>query len=117
MGDWLLSLPIFWMGLVILAAVYAATAGLYLIITAPAVGERGRAFKAVSPGMLPPLAIIFALLTGFLAAQDWGDLERAGAAVNREASALRAVVLLSAALPGDSQAQFKTSSGAISRRR
>jgi hypothetical protein len=106
MSNWLLNLPVLWMGVLILAAVYAVTAGLYLIITKLAVDERGRAFKAVSPGMLPPLAIMFALLTGFLAAQDWGDLERATAAVNREASALRAVVLLSATFPGESEARF-----------
>ena len=57
-----------------------------------AVGDRGRAFKAVSPGMLPPLAIVFTLLVGFLAAQAWSDVDRAHSAVNREASALRAVV-------------------------
>ena len=28
------------------------------------VGERARSFKAVSPGMLPPLGIIFGLLVG-----------------------------------------------------
>ena len=49
--------------------------------------------------MLPPLAIIFALQVGFLAAQVWNDADRAHTAVNREASALRAVVLLVAGLP------------------
>ena len=61
MSDWLLDLPVLWMGVVILVAIYAFSAALYLAITALAVGERGRAFKAISPGMLPPLAIIFAL--------------------------------------------------------
>ena len=28
-------------------------------------GERGRAFKAISPGMLPPLGIIFGLFVAF----------------------------------------------------
>jgi hypothetical protein len=32
-----------------------------------AVDDRARAFKAVSPGMLPPLGIIFGLLVGFVA--------------------------------------------------
>jgi hypothetical protein len=106
MSDWLFHLPVLWMGLLILAAVYAVTGGLYLIITRLTVGERGRAFKAISPGMLLPLAIMFALLTGFIAAQDWGDLERASAAVNQEVSALRGVVLLSAAFPGEFPAHF-----------
>ena len=107
MSDWLLNLPVLWMGAVILGAVYLFTAGLYLLITALAVGERARAFKAVSPGMLPPLAIIFALLVGFLAAQVWNDADRANTAVNGEASALRAAVLLAAAFPGEPEAHLR----------
>jgi hypothetical protein len=107
MGDWLLNLPVLGMAVVILAASYLFAAGLYLLITALAVGERARAFKAVSPGMLPPMAILFALLVGFLAAQVWGDLDRANTAVNREASALRAVVLLAAGFPGEPEAHLR----------
>ena len=36
-----------------------------------------RAFKAISAGVLSPLAVIFALLVGFLAAQAWNDGDRA----------------------------------------
>ena len=107
MGDWVLSLPVFWMGALILGAVYLATACLYLAVTALAVGERARAFKAISPGILPPLAIIFALLVGFLAAQVWNEADRASTAVNREASALRAVVLLAGAFPGDTDTRLR----------
>src|SRR5262245_18621906 len=103
MGSWLLNLPVLWMGAVILGAIYLVTAGLYALITRLAVGERVHAFKAISPGILPPLAIVFALLVGFLAAQVWNDADRASTAVKREASALRAVVLLAAAFPGDSE--------------
>ena len=81
--------------------VWLVTAGIYRAVTVLATGERGRAFTAISPGILPPLAIMFAVLVGFLAAQDWGDFDRANAAVNREVSSLRAVVLLAAALPGE----------------
>jgi hypothetical protein len=107
MSDWLLGLPVVWMTLVIFGAVYLVTAALYLIITALAVGERARAFKAVSPGMLPPLATIFALLVGFLSAQVWSDGDKASAAVNREASALRATVLLTAAFPGEPETRLR----------
>ena len=69
MSDWLLTLPIVWMAATILLAIYLATAVLYVLVTRLAVGERARAFKPVSPGMLPPLAIIFALLVGFRVAQ------------------------------------------------
>jgi hypothetical protein len=107
MTDWLLNLPVVWMGVTILGATYTVTAALYLIVTALAVGERARAFKAISPGMLPPLAIIFALLLAFLASQVWSDADRASMAVNREASALRAVVLLAAQFPGQPEASLR----------
>ncbi len=88
MSDWLLNLPVLGMGALILGAIYLWTAGLYWLITALATGERARAFKGISAGILSPLAIIFALLVGFLSAQVWNDADRASTAVNREASAL-----------------------------
>jgi hypothetical protein len=106
-GNWLLGLPVVWMSLVILAAAYLFTAALYLIVTRLSVGERAKTFKAISPGMLPPLSVIFALLVGFLAAQVWSDAQQANAAVNREASALRAVVLLAAAFPGEPERRLQ----------
>jgi len=106
MGDWLLNLPVLWMGTLILGAIYGFTAGLYWLITTLAVGERARAFKAISPGILSPLAVIFALLVGFLAAQVWNDADRASTAVNREASALRAAVLLATEFPGEPETRL-----------
>ncbi len=64
MGDWL-GLPVVWMSVLILGAVYLYTSAVYLIITKLAVGEHAKAFKAISPGMLPPLSVVFALLVGF----------------------------------------------------
>ena len=107
MSDWLLNLPILWMSVVILGVIYAVAAGIYVLVTALAVGERARAFKAVSPGMLPPLAIIFALLVAFLASQAWSDADRATMSVNREAGALRSVVLLAAEFPGEPEARLR----------
>jgi Protein of unknown function (DUF4239) len=63
------------------------------------VGERGTAMQSVSPGLLPALGIVFALIVGFLAAGVWGDSDNAKDAVSNEASALRSVVLLSDELP------------------
>ena len=57
------------MGALILGAIYLGTAALYAFVTTLAAGDWARAFKAISPGILAPLAIIFALLVGFLAAQ------------------------------------------------
>ena len=107
MSDWLLNLPVVWMGVLLLGAIYVVTGGLYALITTLAAGGRARAFKAISPSVLPPLAIIFALLVGFLAAQVWSDADRASAAVNRETSALRALVLLAAAFPGEPEARLR----------
>jgi hypothetical protein len=70
-------------------------------------GERARAFKAVSPGLLSPLAIIFGLFVAFTAAQVWSDSDRANAAIDGEASALRAVVVLAAAVPGVPESQLR----------
>ena len=99
MNDWLHNLPVFWLTLVVFGATYLVTGLIYLGVMGLATGERARWFKGFSPGMLPPLGILFALLAAFVASQVWGDFEHANAAVHREASALRAVVLLSGALP------------------
>ena len=99
MIDWLYRLPIFWMAVVVFGATYLVAAVIDRIVLVLATGERAAEFKAVSPGLLPPLGIIFGLLVAFIAAQVWGDLDRANMAVNREASALRAVVLLAPRFP------------------
>jgi hypothetical protein len=104
--DRILNLPTLWLGLVMLAACYALAGATYIVVMRLAAGGRTRDFKAISPGMLPPLAVVFALLVGFLAAQVWSDADRGNTAVNREASALRAAVLLSEEFPGESQARL-----------
>ena len=99
MSDWLLNLPVLWMAVVVFAATYLLTAGIYWVVTRLAVNDRARAFKAVSPGMLPPLGILFALLIGFIAVEVWNNYDKAKGAVATEASALRAVVLLAGTFP------------------
>ena len=99
MGGWLLNLPVPWMALVVFVATYLAAGSIYLVVTRLAVNARAKAFKAVSPGMLPPLGILFALLVGFIAVEVWGNFDKAKAAVATEASALRAVVLLAGTFP------------------
>src|SRR6185369_9542194 len=76
MTEWLFNLPIIWMALVIFLGSYLVAAADYLIVMRLAVNDRVRAFKALSPGMLPPLGILFGLLVGFMAAQVWSDFER-----------------------------------------
>ena len=107
MSDWLHNLPVVWMALVVFGAVYLMTAVIYAVVMGLAAGERARAFKAVSPGMLPPLGILFALFIAFTASQVWNDTDRANTAVIREASALRAVVILAASFPGETEAHMR----------
>src|SRR5262245_62998466 len=87
------------MAVVVLAATYLITASIYWVVIKLAVGDRARAFKAVSPGMLPPLGILFALLVGFIAVEVWNNLDKAKIAVATEASALRALGLLPGHFP------------------
>src|SRR6202047_556290 len=106
MSDWLHDLPVPWMALVVFGLTYLAAAAIYAVVMVLAVGERARSFKAVSPGMLPPLGIIFGLFVAFTAAQVWSDNDRASAAVSHEASALRTALVLAASFPGEPEAQL-----------
>jgi hypothetical protein len=108
MGDWLLDLPLRAMALLVFVAVYLVAAAVYLAVTGLAANERrARAFKALSPGMLPPLGIIFGLLVGFVAVQVWNDFDRAKLAVATEASALRGVVILAESVPEEQKAKLR----------
>src|SRR5437667_4554557 len=107
MSDWLHNLPVAWMALVVFGLTYLVAAAIYAVVTVLAVGERARSFKAVSPGMLPPLGIVFGLFVAFTAAQVWSDNDKAGATVDREASALSAVVVLAARFPGETEARLR----------
>ena len=107
MSDWFHNLPVVWMAPIVFGFTYLLSAAIYAIVTGLAVGERARSFKVVSPGMLPPLGIIFGLFVGFTAAQVWSDNDRASIAVDREASALRSVVILAAVFPGDPETRLR----------
>ena len=54
-----------------------------------------------------PLGILFALFTAFTATQVWSDKDKASSFVDREASALRAVVILAAAFPGEPETRLR----------
>jgi hypothetical protein len=106
MSDWIHNLPVPAMALVVFGFTYLLAAIILVSVSALATGERGQSFKAVSVGMLPVLGIIFGLFVAFTAAQVWADNDRAGAAVSREASALREVTLLAAGLPAEQQTRL-----------
>ena len=59
------------------------------------------------PGNIVANGIVFGLYLAFTAAQVWGDIDRANAAVNREASALSAIVILAASFPGEPEQQTR----------
>lgn len=105
--EWLHEHHVAWMALAVFAIVFLLSAAIYLLVIGLATGERGRAFARVSPGLLPPLGIIFGLLVGFLAVQVWNDADEARVAVDREASALRAAVLLSERFPGRPEGRIR----------
>ena len=84
--DWLFNLPVVWMSLVIFVGTYVVAGVIYWIVKVLAVGERARAFKGVSPGLLSPLGVIFGLFVAFVAVQVWTNADHAKAAVSSEAS-------------------------------
>jgi len=69
MTYWVHNLPIVWMALLVFGLTALVTAAIYLVVMALSVGKRAPSFKAVSPGMLPPLAVLFALFVAFTASQ------------------------------------------------
>ena len=59
MNDWLHNLPILWMTLLVFGFTYLVTTAIYAVVALFAVGERAKSFKAVSPGLLSPLGVLF----------------------------------------------------------
>ena len=106
MADWILNLSVSWMALIVFVTTYLIAGGIHLAVTNLALTEWARAFKAVSPGMLPPLGILFALLVGFIAVEVWNNFDKAKAAIATEASALRAVVLLAGSFPQEQKTRI-----------
>ena len=78
--EWLLHLPVLWMGVGIFAATYLIAAAVCWSST-NLTGDRGR---LVDPGVLSPLGVVFGLLFVFTAAQVWGDLERTPALISSQ---------------------------------
>jgi len=107
MSDWLHNLPVSWMALAVFGATYFLAAAIFAIVNLLAGGGHARAFKAISPGLLSPLGVLFGLFVAFTAAQVWSDIERANAAVTREAGALGSVEILAAGFPGEPEVHMR----------
>src|SRR5579859_6312217 len=106
MSDWLHSLPVPWMALVVFGFTYLLAAAIYAIVARLAIGALAKSFKSISVGMLPSLGIIFGLFVAFTAAQVWSDNDRAAATISREASALRSVVVFAGSFPGEPETRL-----------
>ena len=106
MSDWLHSLAVVWMAVAFFGFAYLIAAVIYAVVVLPA-GMRVRV-RGFAAGMLSPMGTLFALFVVFTAAQVWADRDRATAAVDEEASALRAAMILAATLPGDSQRHLES---------
>ena len=106
MSDWLHNLAVLWMAVMFFGFMYLIAAVIYGVVVLPA-GMRVRA-RGFAPGMLSPMGTVFALFLVFTAAQVWTDRDRATEAVDQEASALRAAVILAATFPGESQRQLES---------
>jgi hypothetical protein len=101
------NLSIGWMSLVVFGLVYLGTAIIFAAAFRLAGGERTPWFKGVSPGMLPPVGIIFGLFVAFVASQVWSDTDRARAAVNTEANSLSTVIFLAVSFPGEPELRMR----------
>jgi len=106
--DWLHDFPVFWLAAFVFGVAGLVTAAIYAVVISLSSCERGRTCASISSGLLAPMAIVFALLLGFLEAHVWTSGDRAVAAVSEEASSLGAVVLLSSAFPGEPEARMRS---------
>jgi hypothetical protein len=57
MSDWFHDLPVPWMAFLIFGFTYLIAGMVYAVVSVLTVGERARAFKAVSPSMLMRLPV------------------------------------------------------------
>ena len=68
MNDWFHELPVLWMALLVFGITYLLAVGIHAGVAALGRSGSAKSFKSVSPGMLPPLGIIFGLFVAFIAA-------------------------------------------------
>lgn len=99
------------MALVVFGVVYFVSGCLFWLVGRLAPAERAYLFKDVSGDVLGLIGVLFALLLVFSAEPAWTNIDRAKAAVNSEASALRDVMLLAKSLPAENETYLHQSIG------
>ena len=107
MSDWLHNLPVGWIEVLCFGCAYLVTAAIYTVIVEFPTRFWVRA-RTLSASMLSPMGTLFALFVVFTAAEVWTDNDQAAAAVAREASALKEVLILASAFPGKARGQLET---------
>ena len=105
-GEAFHGLPLLLLALIIFVSGYLI-AGVIFIAVAKIAKKRETPTGLVT-SLLSPLGTIFGLLAVFIMAQVWDGVTRAEAALEREASALRMIVLLAGGFPPEIEAKLKT---------
>lgn len=107
MLTWLTGQSIGIIAVLVFGAVYLLGAA---IAAATSFAERrglGRYLVGASQIVVQPIAVVFALIVGFVAADVWPTFDRARAAVGIEAGRLREAVIAADALPQDVRAMLR----------
>ena len=104
------STPI--IALVVFGLSYLGTALIFVLVTSAAPHGWARDFKLVPAVALTPLAILLAVLLGFLASRVWANFDHAEGYVRQEADALHQTLLMAQALPPNIQTRLRNAIGA-----
>jgi len=99
------STPI--IALVVFGLSYLGTALIFVLVTSAAPHGWARDFKLVPAVALTPLAILLAVLLGFLASRVWANFDHAEGYVRQEADALHQTLLMAQALPPNIQTRLR----------
>jgi ABC-type multidrug transport system fused ATPase/permease subunit len=99
------STPI--IALVVFGLSYLGTALIFVLVTSAAPYGWARDFKFVPAVALTPLAILLAVLLGFLASRVWTNFDHAEGYVRQEADALHQTLLMAQALPPTIQTRLR----------
>ena len=100
MLHWIESQSTAVIALVMFAGCYALAALVHFLMRRLVSSNLAAEFKATTPVMLTPLAVLLGLLIAFLAQRVWTNIDHANAYIAEETSSLRQVILLADALPG-----------------
>jgi len=108
---WIESQPSLIIALIVFGSAYLSAAAIFCLAAFLSRRSIAKALQPVTPGILSPLGTILGILIAFLAVRVWTNLDHAQEHIGREVSALREVVMLANALPGDVRARVREAIG------